>query len=84
MNDKLFVTKTISPNDKTLLLLLKLQKREIENLINKINKPLNQKTLKLKKDLKKKIDVFKGVKSNTGFKEFKSMVEKAKEAYSRG
>ena len=77
VNDKLFVTKTISPNDKNSVTAFKTAKREIENLINKINKPLNQKTLKLKR-FEKKIDVFKGVKSNTGFKEFKSMVEKAK------
>ena len=49
MNDKLFVTKTISPNDKNFVTAFKTAKKEIENLINKINKPLNQKTLKLKR-----------------------------------
>ena len=83
VNDKLYVTKTISPNKKNFISAFKSAKKEIENLINKINKPLDKKTLELK-NFEKKIDVFKGVKSNTDYKEFKGMVEKAKKLIVEG
>ena len=77
VNDKLFVTKIVSPSNLTAKSAFNKAKNEINKLINSINKPLNNKNLNLH-NLNQKVDIFKNVKSNTTFSEFKKMVEKAK------
>ena len=77
VNDKLYISKIISPDQKNALKTFKLAKSEIINLIQKITRPLKKSNLNLH-NLSSKVDVFKNVKSNTTYLEFKNMVEKAK------
>ena len=77
VNDKLYISKIISPNQKNALETFKIAKLEVTNLIQRITKPLKKSNLNLH-NLNSKIDIFKNVKSNTTYLEFKKMVEKAK------
>ena len=77
VNDKLFVTKIVSPNDETPKEAFNNAKLKINQVIQKITKPLKRNSLELN-HYNKKINVFKDVKSNTTFNEFKKMVNKAK------
>ena len=83
VNDKLFVTKTVSPNEKDPIESFKSAKKDIINLTKRINKPLNKNSLELQ-NFKRNIDVFKNVKSNTDYQDFKKMVEKAKKLIFEG
>ena len=77
VNDKLYISKVISPNQKNALENFKIAKLEVTNLIKRITKPLKKSNLDLH-NLSSKVDIFKNVKSNTTYLEFKKMVEKAK------
>ena len=77
VNDKLYISKIISPNQKNALETFKIAKLEVTNLIQRITKPLKKNNLNLH-NLNSKADIFKNVKSNTTYLEFKKMVEKAK------
>ncbi len=77
VNDKLFITRTVSPNGNDPVQSFNKAKNDIINLTKKINKPLSKNTLELQ-SFKKGMDVFKDVKSNTNYRDFKNMVEKAK------
>tara|TARA_B100000287_G_scaffold435616_1_gene504956 strand:+ start:2574 stop:4070 length:1497 start_codon:yes stop_codon:yes gene_type:complete len=77
VNDKLFVSKIITPSHKNAFSSFQEAKNQINSIIEKINKPLKKGTLNLR-SLNNKTNIFKDVKSNTDFKEFKKMVEKAK------
>ncbi|MAI29496.1 MAG: anthranilate synthase component I [Rickettsiales bacterium] len=77
VNDKLYISKIISPNQKNALETFKLAELEVTNLIQKITKPLKKSNLNLH-NLNSNVDIFKNVKSNTTYLEFKKMVEKAK------
>ncbi len=77
VNDKLYISKVISPNQKNALENFKIAKLEVTNLIKRITKPLKKSNLNLH-NLSSKADIFKNVKSNTTYLEFKKMVEKAK------
>ena len=75
--DKLYISKIISPNQKKALETFKLAESEIANLIQKITRPLKKSNLNLH-NLSSEVDIFKNVKSNTTYLEFKKMIEKAK------
>jgi len=77
INDKLYVTKIVSPSELNSTQSFKKAENDISAIIKKINKPLSKSNLKTY-SFKKKIDVFHNVESNTTFKEFKRMVNKAK------
>ena len=77
VNDKLFITRTVSPSDKNPKESFNQAKNDILNLTKKINQSLSKNSLELQ-SFKKHIDVFKDVESNTNYKDFKRMVEKAK------
>ncbi len=77
VNDKLYISKIISPNQKKALETFKLAESEIANLIQKITRPLKKSNLNLH-NLSSEVDIFKNVKSNTTYLEFKKMIEKAK------
>ena len=77
VNDKLYISKIISPNKKKALETFKLAESEIIDLIQKITRPLKKSNLNLH-NLSSKVDVFKNVKTNTTYLEFKKMIEKAK------
>ena len=77
VNDKLYISKIISPSKKNALETFKLAKSEIYNLIQKIARPLKKNNLNLH-NLSSKVNIFKNVKSNTTYSEFKKIVEKAK------
>ena len=77
VNDKLFVTKLVSKNHLNSSDSLKLAKKDILTIINKINKPISKKSFSTF-HIKKNFNIFKNVKSNTSFNEFKIMVNKAK------
>ena len=77
VNDKLYISKIISPNQKKALETFKLAESEIANLIQKITRPLKKSNLNLH-NLSSQVDIFKNVKSNTTYLEFKKMIEKAK------
>ena len=62
---------------------LKRLKKDIINLTKKINQPLNRDSLELQ-NFKTNANVFKGVKSNTSYQDFKKMVEKAKKLIFEG
>ena len=83
VNDKLFITRTVSPNEKSPIESFNTAKRDIINLTKKINQPLNKSSLELQ-SFKNNINVFKNVKSNTNYKDFKKMVEKAKKLIFEG
>ena len=83
VNDKLFITRTVFPNGKDPVLSFNKAKKDIVNLTKKINKPLSRNSLELQ-SFKKGMDVFKDVKSNTNYKDFKNMVEKAKKLIYEG
>ena len=83
VNDKLFITKIISPNGKSASESFKEAKKDIINLTKKINQPLNRDSLELQ-NFKTNANVFKGVKSNTSYQDFKKMVEKAKKLIFEG
>ena len=80
MNDKLFITKIVSPSKLTAKSAFNKAKNEINKLINSINKPLNNNNLNLH-NLNQKVNIFKNVKSNTTFLNLEKMVEKAKNIY---
>ena len=80
VNDKLYISKIISPKSKNALETFKIAKLEVTNLIQKITKPLKKSNLNLH-NLNSKVDIFKNVKSNTTYLEFKKMVEKAKNTF---
>ena len=69
--------KIVSPNDETPKEAFNNAKLKINQVIQKITKPLKRNSLELN-HYNKKINVFKDVKSNTTFNEFKKMVNKAK------
>ena len=77
VNDKLYISKIISPNQKKASETFKLAESEIANLIQKITRPLKKSNLNLH-NLSSQVDIFKNVKSNTTYLEFKKMIEKAK------
>ena len=77
VNDKLYISKIISPTQKKALEIFKLAESEISDLIQKITRPLKKSNLNLH-NLNSKVDIFKNVKSNTTYLEFKKMIEKAK------
>ena len=83
LNDKLFITRTDFPNGKDPVQSFNKAKQDIVNLTKKINKPLSRNSLELQ-SFKKGMDVFKDVKSNTNYKDFKNMVEKAKKLIYEG
>ncbi len=83
VNDKLFITRTVFPNVKDPVQSFNKAKKDIVNLTKKINKPLSRNSLELQ-SFKKGMDVFKDVKSNTSYKDFKNMVEKAKKLIYEG
>ena len=83
VNDKLFITRTVFPNGKDPVQSFNKAKKDIVNLTKKINKPLSRNSLELQ-SFKKGMDVFKDVKSNTNYKDFKNMVEKAKKLIYEG
>ena len=83
VNDKLFITRTVSPNEKSPIESFNTAKKDIINLTKKINQPLNKSSLELQ-SFKNNINVFKNVKSNTNYKDFKKMVEKAKKLIFEG
>jgi anthranilate synthase component 1 len=77
VNDKLFVTKLVCKNNLEPKESFEKAKKEIYKLINKISKPISKDNFS-SLHIKKKIDIFKNVKSNTSFSQFKLMVKKAK------
>ena len=77
VNDKLIITKLVCKNSLKPEESFKRAKNEIFRIINLINKPMPKENFSsLHKN--KKINIFKNVKSNTSFNEFKKMVNKAK------
>ena len=83
VNDKLFITRSVSPSDKNPKESFNQAKNDILNLTKKINQSLSKNSLELQ-SFKKHIDVFKDVESNTNYKDFKRMVEKAKKLIFEG
>ena len=83
VNDKLFITRSVSPSDKNPKEVFNQAKNDILNLTKKINQSLSKNSLELQ-SFKKHIDVFKDVESNTNYKDFKRMVEKAKKLIFEG
>ena len=77
VSDKLYITKLISPNNLNAKISFKNGVDDITKIVNKINKPLKQSNLKTY-SFGKKVNIFKNVKSNTSFEEFKKMVNTAK------
>jgi len=77
VSDKLFITKLIVPCSENASVSYKRGLKEIQKLIRRIQKPLMVRTTNRKKK-KNKINILKNVKSNTSYKEFKQMVNKAK------
>ena len=77
VNDKILITKLVCKNHLNSKQSFKKAKDEIEQTVEKINKPIIKKSFSSIQK-KKKINVFKNVKSNTNFEEFKKMVNKAK------
>ena len=77
VNDKLFVTKLVSKNQLKPKESFERAKKEIHDIINKINRPISKKSFS-SLHIKNKINIFKNVKSNTNYNEFKKMVNKAK------
>ncbi|MBC10923.1 MAG: anthranilate synthase component I [Rickettsiales bacterium] len=78
VSDKLIITKIVSPTANNSKTAFNRAKTEIYEILKRLNQPLNKSELKIQ-TFKKKIDVFKNVKSNTNYNEFKRMVKKAKE-----
>ncbi len=77
VSDKLYITKLVSPNNLSASYSFKKGVNDIKKIVNKINKPLKQLNLKTY-SFDKKVNIFKNVKSNTSFQEFKKMVNTAK------
>ncbi|MFL2661749.1 MAG: anthranilate synthase component I [Alphaproteobacteria bacterium] len=77
VNDRLLITKLVCKNSLKPKEAFDKAKNDIHKILNKINKPLPKENFN-SFDRKEKINVFKNVKSNTNFKEFKIMVNKAK------
>ena len=76
VSDKLFITKLIVPSIEKALVSYENGLEEIHKLINKVRKPLIAKPSKKKNTAK--LNILKDVKSNTSYKEFEQMVNKAK------
>ncbi len=77
VNDKLFITKLVSSGEKKSIEAFRFAFNEIEVILKKINNPLKKINLKTY-SFAKKINIFKDVKSNTSYQEFKKMILKAK------
>jgi len=78
VNDKIIITKLVTKNNKiNATKMFRLAKNEILEISNIINKPISKKYFSGKK-FNKNINIFKNVKTNTSYNEFKAMVEKAK------
>ncbi len=77
VNDKLLVTKLICKNSLKAEESFENAKKEIFKIISLINKPMPKENFSSIHQ-NKKINIFKNVKSNTNFNEFKKMVNKAK------
>tara|TARA_X000001036_G_scaffold287149_1_gene266747 strand:+ start:50 stop:1552 length:1503 start_codon:yes stop_codon:yes gene_type:complete len=77
VSDKLYISKIVSHSKKPASTAFESAKKEISTLIKKLNKPLKENNLKLR-DFNKKINVFKDVKSNINFSDFKKMINTAK------
>ena len=78
VNDRLFVSKLVCKSNLSSGQSFNKAKNEIERVIKKINKPMSSKNFNSINIKKKKLKVFKDVKSNTSYAEFKNMVNKAK------
>ncbi len=78
VNDKLFITKLVCKSNLKPLDSFNKAKKEINQIINKINKPISKNSFSSLHKNQAKIDIFKNVVSNTNYKEFKVMVNKAK------
>jgi len=77
VSDKLYITRLISPNNLSASYSFKKGVNDIKKIVKKINTPLKQLNLKTY-SFDKKVNIFKNVKSNTSFQEFKKMVNTAK------
>ncbi len=77
VNDRLLITKLVCKNSLKPKEAFNKAKTDIHKIIKKINKPLPKENFN-SLDKKKKMNIFKNVKSNTNYKEFKLMVNKAK------
>ena len=77
VNDKLIVTKLVCKSKLKAKDSFEKAKKEIYSIIKKINRPISKESFS-SSNTKKKVNVFKNVKSNTNYQEFKKMVNKAK------
>ena len=77
VNDKLIVTKLVCKSKLKAKDSFEKAKREIYSIIKKINRPISKESFS-SSNTKKNVNVFKNVKSNTNYQEFKNMVNKAK------
>lgn len=78
VNDRLFVSKLVCKSNLSPRKSFENAKNEITTVINKINKPISSKNFNSINKKREKLRIFKNVKSNTNYAEFKKMVEKAK------
>ncbi len=78
VNDKLFITKLVCKSNLKPMESFEKAKKEIHQVVNKINRPISKNSFSSLHKNKKKINIFKNVKSNTNYNEFKVMVNKAK------
>ena len=83
VNDRLLITKVVCKNSLKPKEAFIKAKSEIYGVLDKINKPLPKKNFN-SLDKKEKINIYKNVQSNTNFKEFKLMVNKAKKYILQG
>ena len=78
VNDKLFITKLVCKSNLKPMESFEKAKKEIHQVVNKINRPISKNSFSSLHKNKEKINIFKNVKSNTNYNEFKVMVNKAK------
>ena len=77
VNDKLIITKLVCKSSMKPKESFQKAKKEIFKIISMINKPMPKENFSSVHQ-NKKINIFKNVRSNTNFEEFKKMVNKAK------
>lgn len=77
VNDKLIITKLVCKSSMKPAESFQKAKKEIFKIIGMINKPMPKENFSSVHQ-NKKINIFKNVRSNTNFEEFKKMVNKAK------
>ena len=80
VNDKLFITKIVSPSKLNAKSAFNKAKNEINKLINSINKPLNNKNLNLH-NLNQKVNIFKMLNQIQLFLNLEKWLKKQKKIY---